>query len=516
MKIGIFGGTFNPPHNTHVDIVTAAKNQLGLDKVIVVPCGDPPHKTCDMKGSVRLELAKLAFEGIAEISDYELNKEGKSYTVETLRHFVETYPDAELYLIIGGDSLKNFGKWYRPAEIAELCTLAVAPRGLRKTPKRTVERIEEKYGATVVTLDMKPNTVNSSEIRLRYEFGLDNSHLVPKAVNDYVLTHRLFGERREMIDKLRGYLNEDRFSHTYYVVKRGLEICKESELDDVFTACLLHDCAKCITPNDYAKYDFVPQPDMPSSVIHSFLGAEVAKRDFGVTDPQILDAIAYHTTGRPNMTRLDKIVYVADKTEDSRPYPLAHLKRGSLDKMFIKCLVEAYEVCLERHHDSVCPLSEQTIDYYCAEYEPFIKATETKEKVVEAAVEQPKVTTPKVKSAHAPILNETVKNICAVLSSKQAMDIKVVDITGASDIADYFVICSGRSAPQVKALFEHLEEQMEKQGKFAARKEGQSEGRWIAVDYGDVIVHIFHQDTRELYALDTLWNNGSNVTKYED
>lgn len=493
MKIGIFGGTFNPPHNTHVDIVTAAKSQLGLDKVIVVPCGDPPHKTCDVQGSVRLELAKLAFQENAEISDYELNKEGKSYTVETLRHFAEQYPDAELYLIIGGDSLKSFGKWYRPAEIAELCTLAVAPRGLRKTPKRTVERIEEKYGATVVTLDTKPNTVNSSEIRLRYQFGLDNEHLVPKAVNDYVLSHGLFSERREMIDKLRGYLNEDRFSHTYYVVKRGLEICKEAEQDDVFTACLLHDCAKCMTESNYKKYGFTPQPDMPKSVIHSFLGAVVAKRDFGVTDKQILDAIAYHTTGRPNMTRLDKIVYVADKTEDSRPYPLAHLKRGSLDRMFIKCLVEAYEVCLERHHDSVCPLSEQTIAYYC-----------------------PKAEEVAVVPAHKPIVNETVQSICAALSQKQAIDIKVVDISGASDIADYFVICSGRSAPQVKALFEHLEEQMEKQGKFAARKEGQGEGRWIAVDYGDVIVHIFHQDTRELYALDTLWNNGSNVTKYED
>ena len=504
MKIGIFGGTFNPPHNTHVNIVKTAKEQLGLDQVIVVPCGDPPHKTCEVAGSVRFELAKLAFAGIAEVSDYELNKEGKSYTVETLRHVAELHPDAELYLIIGGDSLKNFGKWYRPAEIAELCTLAVASRGRRKTPKRTVERIEEKYGAKVVLLDKQPDTVNSTELRLRYEFGLSNAQFVPAAVDAYFLKKGLFDKRRGEIEKLRGYLDEERFNHTYHVVKRGLEICKEEEADAVFTACLLHDCAKFIPESDCAKYGFVPSGDMPRTVRHSFLGAEVAKRDFGVTDQQILDAIAYHTTGRPNMTRLEKIVYVADKTEDTRPYPLAHLKRGSLDRMFINCLKEAYEVCLERHHDSVCPLSEQTLRFYCPPVEqPHNIQQETH------VQQEKKNVTQKVE------LNETVRNICEALSAKQALDLKIVDIRGASDIADYFVICSGRSAPQVKALYENLEEHMEKLGRFALRKEGQAEGRWIAVDYGEVIVHIFHKDTREMYALDTLWNNGQNVTNFE-
>ena len=506
MKIGIFGGTFNPPHNTHVDIVKTAKQQLGLDELIVMPCGEPPHKTCEMAGKVRMELAKLAFDGLATVSDYELNKEGKSYTVETLRYLADSYPSAELYLVIGGDSLKNFGKWYRPAEIAEMCTLAVASRGRRKTSGRTVARIEEKYGAKVVLLDNQPNAMSSTEIRLRYQFGLDNAEYVPEAVNNYILANGLFAEQRATVDKLRGYLKEERFSHTFYVVKRGLEICKEEEYNDVFTACLLHDCAKYMSSGDYAKYNFTPEPDMPSSVVHSFLGAEVARRDFGVTDQNILDAIAYHTTGRPNMTRLDKIVYVADKTEDSRPYPMSHLKRGSLDRMFINCLKEAYEICRQRHHDSVCPLSEQTLEFYCPKAEPVHKIQQ------KLHIPTEKIMNDTQKSK----LNETVKSICTALSSKQALDIKIVDIQGASDIADYFVICSGRSAPQVKALFEHLEEEMEKQGKFALRKEGQTEGRWIALDYGDVIVHIFHKDTRELYALDTLWNNGSNVTTYDE
>lgn len=111
---------------------------------------------------------------------------------------------------------------------------------------------------------------------------------------------------------------------------------------------------------------------------------------------------------------------------------------------------------------------------------------------------------------------QTVQSVCKALSEKMAVNIKIVDIKGISDLADYFVVCSGKSAPQVKALYEHLEETMEKQGKFVLRKEGMGEGRWIALDYGDVIVHIFHKETRDVYALDTLWNNGNNVTDYTD
>lgn len=113
-------------------------------------------------------------------------------------------------------------------------------------------------------------------------------------------------------------------------------------------------------------------------------------------------------------------------------------------------------------------------------------------------------------------MDTKVQIICKALSDKQALDIKIVDIKGLSDIADYFVLCSGRTATQVKALFDHLEETLEQQNVFAVRNEGVTEGRWIAVDYGDVIVHIFQKDTREIYALDVLWGNGSNVTAYED
>lgn len=111
---------------------------------------------------------------------------------------------------------------------------------------------------------------------------------------------------------------------------------------------------------------------------------------------------------------------------------------------------------------------------------------------------------------------ELAKQICSFLSEKKAENIKILQIKGMSDLADFFVICSGRSVPQVKAIFENLEEKMEQQGVVALRKEGFAEGKWIAVDYSNVIVHIFHAETREFYQLDKLWSNGTNVIDYKD
>ncbi len=113
-------------------------------------------------------------------------------------------------------------------------------------------------------------------------------------------------------------------------------------------------------------------------------------------------------------------------------------------------------------------------------------------------------------------MNKTVEEVCKILSAKQAYDICIVNLQEMSGIADYFVVCTGKSTAQVKALADNLDEQMKNLGKTALRSEGQSEGRWVAIDYGDVVVHIFYRETREIYSLDTLWNNGSNVTKYQD
>ncbi len=366
MKIGLFGGTFNPPHNTHVNIVKQALKQLELDKLLIVPNGTPPHKFSDLDKLTRLKLTHIAFDGIAtnaEIWDYEIVKDGASYTVETLREAKRINPQAELYLIIGGDSLIDFNKWYRPDEIASLATLAVAERS-SKISADVIDEVKNRYNAKAVFLDVDINDVSSSEIRLRYQFGKDNSAVVPCSVDAYIKENGLYLQYRAMATKLKTYLKPERYEHTFYVIKRGLEFANKDNYNKVFTACLLHDCAKYISEKDYAKYGFVKPDNMPEPVVHSFLGALVAERDFGINDCEILDAIKYHTTGRPNMTELEKIVYIADKTEQTRPYPLEHLLSGPLHEIFVKCLAEANEYRMQAHGDADFPLTDETLAFY--------------------------------------------------------------------------------------------------------------------------------------------------------
>lgn len=367
MKVGIFGGTFNPPHNTHIQIAVQAVRQLGLDKLIVVPGGMPPHKFCAVDKQARFEMAQLAFADLpvdaeVAVSDVELLREGKTYTSDTVKYFADVYPDAELYFIVGGDSFRQFDTWHCPDEIVTYVTLAVAAREQAVTDEE-IQSFAKRYGSAPALINVVPDKVSSSEIRQRYQFGMDVTD-VPVAVNGYVLANGLYAEYRPMAQKLRSYLTPKRFSHTFYVVKRGLQLAADDMRDKVFVTCLLHDCAKYITADRYADYGFVRPDDMPESVVHAFLGELVAKQDFGITDPDILQAIRYHCTARPQMTTLDKIVYVADKTEETRPYPVAHLLQGTLDDMFVACLEEANRYCLANHGDNVYYLTLQALRYY--------------------------------------------------------------------------------------------------------------------------------------------------------
>ena len=362
MKVGIFGGTFNPPHKTHLQIAKTAIQQLGLDKLLVFPCGNPPHKSCDVDACHRLQMTRLAFAHLPQVvvDDYEISADGKSYTAKTLQYVKSIYPDAELYLIMGADSLNYLQDWYQPQTILKLSQVLVYGRSGFDL-QHEVQTQSQRFGAKFICLDGIQTGDNSTQIRLNYQFGMPQISVV-ESVDNYVKANGLYQEFLPLCTKLKGYLKPSRLSHTYYVVKAGLQIKSNCPADQVFVACALHDVAKYVAPTDYSKYNF-DAGDMPPSVVHAFLGEKVAAQDFGITDRQILDAIKYHTTARPNMTELDMVVYVADKIEESRPYPINHLFAPTLLQTFYNVLIEASEV-VAQSGKQIHPLTSQAVDFY--------------------------------------------------------------------------------------------------------------------------------------------------------
>ncbi|HWI21114.1 MAG TPA: nicotinate-nucleotide adenylyltransferase [Baekduia sp.] len=185
-KLGIFGGTFNPPHIGHLICAQEARAQLGLDRVVLVPTAKPPHKeiSSDPGPVARLRLCQLAVEGDSglEASSLEVDRGGTSYTIDTLRQFREHHPDDELTLVLGGDVAQGLPGWREPAEILELAGLAVAERGgVRRAD--IMQRLEPLARADRVEFfDMPRCELSSSAIRRRVLAGMPVRYLVPESV----------------------------------------------------------------------------------------------------------------------------------------------------------------------------------------------------------------------------------------------------------------------------------------------------------------------------------------------
>ena len=168
-KIGLFGGSFNPIHNGHINLAVSVKNELKLDKVIFIPSGTAPHKSSNeyVSAEERLEMCRLALEEYDdfEISDYELCRQGKSYTVYTVRHFKQLYPYDELVLMVGSDMLLTFDQWYEYREILGKVTLAAISRC--GTDLNQLYKMSEKlslFGKTIV-VNASAVTISSTKIR---------------------------------------------------------------------------------------------------------------------------------------------------------------------------------------------------------------------------------------------------------------------------------------------------------------------------------------------------------------
>ncbi|MBQ8653916.1 MAG: nicotinate-nucleotide adenylyltransferase [Clostridia bacterium] len=360
-RIGIMGGTFNPIHCGHIRMALTAREKAGLDRVLVVPTGNPPHKKhiAPAEDRWRMVCAACAQEECLTPSRIELDRQGVIYTVDTLTLLHQEHPKAELFYIIGADTLMELHNWRRYEEVLHMCTFLVCPRPWDVTPAALVEqrRTLEALGGRFITLEMEPMDVSSTDIRQ----ALDNDQptaLLPVPVREYCAVRGLYGMDSRIphaegwLDRLFADLSVKRFAHTLAVAHtaRHLAVLHHADAYRAEVAALLHDCAKCLPLKEMQRIArdnaLTGDEDILASgaLLHSVTGAHLASSVYGVEDPSVLQAILRHTTGSPGMTALDMIVYLADKIEPTRDsYPLLEKVRMLAQLSLTRAMIASME-----------------------------------------------------------------------------------------------------------------------------------------------------------------------------
>ena len=197
-KVGILGGTFDPPHIGHMLIARAAMEQFALSNVLIMTGGNPPHKAHITPAEVRHEMVRLAVDGEPGLVpfDFEVHKETYSYTAETLTGLKAQNPDTEYYFIIGEDSLNDIVKWYRPDIIAQNCVLLVYPRFADSRLSELIEERKSALNADIRQIAAPMLGISSTEIRERARAGKSIKYLVPDAAERYIRENKMYCEDR--------------------------------------------------------------------------------------------------------------------------------------------------------------------------------------------------------------------------------------------------------------------------------------------------------------------------------
>ena len=376
MRIGIFGGSFDPIHKEHTNFAYAAIESLHLDKLIVMPAHIPPHKPGRTLSSDldRLEMCRLAFSDVpkAEISDYEISKGGTSYTYLTCAHFKEKFSQADVFFLVGTDMLRDFPTWKEPQKILENATLAVCGRAEMGVWWEEEQRaFIAKFGKPFARVDYNGAKVSSTEIRVLAGAGMRLTEFLEEKVAAYIQEKGLY--KIENAKEALSLEKPERQAHSVRVAKLAAARALSLRIPErkAIQAALFHDCGKHIClDNPLLKGFALPsEGDIPPSVRHQYVGAFLAEYVFGVEDAEVLDAIRYHTSGRPNMGELEKLIFLADMLEEERCYEGVDLLRslfwkgGNLDECLEEALFQTLEFLKEKKAD-IYPLTKQAYEFY--------------------------------------------------------------------------------------------------------------------------------------------------------
>ena len=387
-RIGVYGGTFNPIHNTHIEIAKAALNQFNLDKVYFLVAGNPPHKdTADTISDInRLEMVRLAIYGDDDfaIDDREILRAGKSYSYITFTEYHNEYPDDDIFFIMGSDSLLNFKNWIQPDVISEFVTVLVAPRlgDDKEVLEQAIFEYKNMYAGDFMLIDYKANGVSSSDIRKSFYKEISVRECISDKVAEYIALHNLYNsyytnEDIERLDsEMKKELKPSRYIHTIGVADMAYSLAVRWNYPPVTArvAGLLHDCAKCIS--DEKRLSVCEKNDIPISdierkyphLLHGKVGAFFCKTKYDIYDEQVSHAISVHTTGCPDMNLLDKIIFVADYIEPGRDKQprldvIRYMAFTDLD-LCVYLILEDSVNYLNSNPDMVDPTTIETYNYY--------------------------------------------------------------------------------------------------------------------------------------------------------
>ena len=357
-RLGLMGGTFDPIHHAHLLLAETALAAFDLDRVVFIPSRRPPHKVsqAELDAEHRACMTQLAIqdEPAFFLSRTELEREGYSYAYDTLVYLRELLPpEGEIYFITGADSILEVDKWYRAAELPALSRFVAAARpgfdlsGLAALP--------EAWRQVIDVMEMPLMEISSTEIRRRVRAGESIKYLLPPAVEDYIYQQGLYApeplDRAYARRRVRRQISAKRFRHCLGVAALAEEWAAHWGLDPerAYLAGLLHDMAREKSEQellDLARDFGVPLDaailDNPV-LLHGPVAAGLARRDWGLNDPALLEAIACHTIPEPEMGPLAKIIYLADGCDPNRPaWPgreaLVALCRQDLDLAMVRAM----------------------------------------------------------------------------------------------------------------------------------------------------------------------------------
>ncbi len=302
----------------------------------------------------------------------------------------------------------------------------------------------------------------------------------------------------KMNNKIKDLISDigiDRYNHSLRVIETAVDLGKiyNADIKKVKEAALYHDCGKIGNTDEVMKISIeknikLTEEDKKSpEVVHTKLGAYLAKYKYHVTDEDVLNAIKYHTTGRADMSFLEKIIYIADYTEPKRDFPGVKKVREESKKNLDKSILTALK---------------NTINYLKSKNEYIHKDTINAYNFIN-------------ENRRSDILKENtqkdLKTLLEAASDKKAYNFKLIDISKISSIADYFLICSAGNTKQAEAIADNIVEKMSEKKIKINHKEGYRSGKWILLDYNHIVVHIFVKEERDKYNLEKIWLDGKDI-----